>query len=316
MISRGRLFCVALIALGLAAPLAVASTARAQEQGQDEVTLKNGGSVRGTLVSSEPGTSVKIIEVGQTQPRVIPWSQVSDVEKGKYAPGSAVQPGPPGPGYGGPTYGPYGPPPGPPPVDQGEPPPRLGDPGVVRLHVESPLPATIVEHRTALVGQIGNYALFLHGERRVCVSPCDAVIDGNRGGVFQLADDDYPSGGPFVLNTMSGDITMKVEPGTKSLRTGGSVMIVLGSIAALTGAVLLPLGLSAKVDDLNTGATVSAPNKGLEYGGVGLLAGGLAILGGGIGMFVAGATHYSFTPTGQPAAKTAAVKPRYWLGEF
>jgi hypothetical protein len=292
-------------ALVAAALFTVAPPARAQDRGQDEVTLKNGGSIRGTIVSAEPGTSVKIIEVGQTQPRVIPWSQVSDVEKGKYAPKSEAQPGPAGPGYGGP--------PGPPPPPPGPPEPRLGDPGVVRLHIESPLPATLIEHRSALVGTIGNYGLVLHAERRVCSSPCDVVIDGNQGGIFRLANDDYPSGGPFSLATMSGDVTMRVDPGSTGKHTGGAWMISLGAAAAITGAVLLPLALSNKVTDLNTGNTVGVPNKGVEYAGIGLLAGGLAVLGGGIALFVNGATHYTLTPT-QP--RSGAIKPRYWLGEF
>lgn len=86
-----------------AVSLLFATSARAQDVGQDEVTLNNGGSIRGTLISSEPGTSVKILEAGQKEPRVIPWSQVSDVERGKYAPKGAVQPGPAGPGYGAPV---------------------------------------------------------------------------------------------------------------------------------------------------------------------------------------------------------------------
>ena len=87
--------CSILVALSL-----LASSALAQDPGVDEVTLKNGGSIRGTVISSEPGTSVKILEMGSKEPRVIPWAQVGDVEKGKYAPKSAVQPGPAGPGYG------------------------------------------------------------------------------------------------------------------------------------------------------------------------------------------------------------------------
>ena len=93
-----------LVAALLACGLSLSATARADEPGPDEVTLKNGGTIRGTIVSSEPGTSVKIIEMGQTQTRILPWSQVSDVEKGKYAPRTAAQPGPAGPGYGTPPH--------------------------------------------------------------------------------------------------------------------------------------------------------------------------------------------------------------------
>jgi hypothetical protein len=299
-----------LVAFGL-----LTSAARADEPGQDEVTLKNGGTIRGTIVSSEPGTSVKIIELGQTQPRVIPWSQVSDVEKGKYAPRGAVQPGPPGPGYG------VAPPPPPPPQPQAEEyQPRLGDPGVVRLHIETPIPATVIEHRMALIGTYRGYGLVLHGERNVCSSPCDKIIDGSQGSIFRLADDEFPSGGNWSLATMTGDVTLRVEPGSRGKRIGGGWAIAFGAMALVTGAVMLPLGQDATLTDENTFRTVKAPNYPVRNAGIGLLAGGAALLGAGIALVVTGATHITLTqgapPAGDKAEKTASVKPRYWMGEF
>jgi hypothetical protein len=75
-------FAVAVVALSLCS----SRTALADDPGQDEVSLKGGGSMRGTVVVSEPGKSVEIVVAGQAQPRVIPWSEVVDVQKGKYAP--------------------------------------------------------------------------------------------------------------------------------------------------------------------------------------------------------------------------------------
>jgi hypothetical protein len=295
-----------LVAFGLST-----SAARAQEPGQDEVTLKNGGSVRGTIVSSEPGTSVKIIELGQTQPRVIPWSQVSDVEKGKYAPKGAVQPGPAGPGYG------VAPPPPPTQPQAEEYQPRLGDPGVVRLHIDTPVPATVIEHRMALIGTYRGYGLVLHGERNVCTSPCDKIIDGSQGSIFKLADDEYPSGGNWSLATMTGDVTLRVEPGSKGRRLGGGLAIAFGAIALVSGAVALPLGQTATLNDLNTGRTVNSPNYPVRNAGIGLLVGGVALLGAGIALVVTGATHITLTQGAPPAGeKSASVKPRYWMGEF
>lgn len=66
----------------------------------DEVTLKDGGAIRGVVVSIEPGKGVKIVVPGEKDPRSIPWSQVADVQKGKYAPKAAVDPGSAGEGYG------------------------------------------------------------------------------------------------------------------------------------------------------------------------------------------------------------------------
>lgn len=66
----------------------------------DEVTLKDGGAVRGVVVSVEPGKGVTIVVPGQKEPRAIPWSQVADVQKGKYAAKATVDPGAAGEGYG------------------------------------------------------------------------------------------------------------------------------------------------------------------------------------------------------------------------
>src|SRR5262249_55329835 len=156
-----------LAAAALAVGLLIGAGAGAEEPGQDEVTLKNGGTIRGTVVASEPGTSVKIIEMGQEEPRVMPWSQVSDVEKGTYALKAArVQTGRAGRGYG--AAPPPAPLPRPPPQAAERPPPKLGDPGVIRLHIESPKPARLIERASALVGTYGPYGVVLTAERTVC----------------------------------------------------------------------------------------------------------------------------------------------------
>ena len=69
------------IVLGLAIAATGTTTARAQELGEDEVALKNGGSIRGTVVAVAPGESVKIIEMGSTETRTIQWSEVAEVQK-------------------------------------------------------------------------------------------------------------------------------------------------------------------------------------------------------------------------------------------
>jgi hypothetical protein len=292
-------------AAAFAALLLLAGSALGGDPGPDEVTLKNGGAIRGTIVSSEPGTSVKILEVGQTQPRVIPWNQVADVERGKYAAQPPAQPGPSGPGYGAVPV--------PPPTAPPAPPAKMGDPGVVRLHIDTPVKTAVIESRSAVVGAYGGYGLVFTREREVCVSPCDAVLDGSEGHSFRLQSDAYPLPGPFTFHGMQGDVTMTIKPGSKGLRTGGSLGITFGVLAAVTGAILIPVAQSATVTDTSTWVDVSVPNRGLRNAGIGLLAGGVAALGAGIALFVTGATH---TKIEQRPAKTARVAPRYWMGEF
>jgi len=300
---RASAFTAALLSLSVL----ISAGARADEPGRDEVTLKNGGSIRGTVVATEPGTAVKILEVGQKEPRVIPWSQVSDVEKDKYAPKIPAAPGPAGPGYGS----------APPPTGQPVliPHAKLGDPGVVRLHIESPQPASVIEHRSALVGAVGNYGLVLTQERRVCTSPCDTIVDGSDGRTFRLADDDYPSGDPFSLAAMSGNVTMQVKPGSKGMRLGGGLAMTVGIFGIIGGVVVIPIAQLSKVHDLSTSVEVSSPNVGLRSAGIGMLVGGVAVLGGGIALLVVGATKIRLEPD-SPPPKTAQIEPRYWMGEF
>ena len=197
----------------------------------------------------------------------------------------------------------------------------MGDPGVVRLHIDSPLPATVIEQRSTVVGAYAGYGIVLHQQRTVCTSPCDTVVDGSAGRAFRLADDTYPSPGPFNFSGMTGEVTMHILPGSTALRDGGGWTIGLGAIAVITGAIMLPIALGTTTTDLNTMVEVKTPNRPLRSAGIGLLAGGLVALGGGIAMVVKGATHLRIEPGGAPApapppTKAARIAPRYWMGEF
>jgi len=90
------------LALGITAfPLSVAHAdappapkAAADPQGgaEDEVTLKNGGMLRGTVVVFEPQKRVVILIQGTSEQRTVPWTEVDKVERGKYP---AAKPAPP-----------------------------------------------------------------------------------------------------------------------------------------------------------------------------------------------------------------------------
>lgn len=284
--------------------LLLGASARADD-GQDEVTLKSGGTIRGTVVSSEPGASVKIIELGDKEVRVIPWSQVSDVERGKFAPKSATQPGPAGPGYG------TAPPPQPLPAPE----PTLGAPGVVKLHVESPTPVRVVEEASTTVGAYGGYGFAVQQLRPVCVSPCDKVIDGSDGRRFSLSPEDMPPPAPFTVAQMTGDVTLHVAPGSYGRRQAGFWLTVLGTTAAVTGgSFMLVDALTSSIDDPSSDGS---KDGGVSTVGLVTLIGGGAVLVGGIVLLATSGTSVTLEQRdGKPAGKTAQVKPRYWLGEF
>lgn len=289
------------VALVLASPCALAD-----ELGADEVTLKNGGSVRGTVVSSEPGTSVKILVIGDKAPRTIPWSQVTDVERGKFAPKpAATPPGPAGPGYGGPAATLGGPPGAPPPPPMPE--AKLGTFGVVRLHIDSPELVHVVEHAHAGTAYgysgSGTYAVVFDRMTPVCDSPCDKVIDGRSGQKFTLTGE-FPEAGPFVLKDKSGDVKLTVKPGSIGLRVGGSLSTTLGGTGVLVGLPLLIVGIASTTsDDLAiTGGVVTGVSA--------------AVLTGGILMLVNGATKYVFGSSATPATAMAGGAPRLWTVTF
>ncbi|MDC0676111.1 hypothetical protein [Sorangium atrum] len=285
-----------------AVSLLLGGSARADD-GEDEVTLKNGGTIRGTVVSSEPGESVKIIELGAKEVRVVPWAQVSDVERGKFAPKSAPQPGPAGPGYGA----------APPPKAIPAPEPALGAPGVVRLHVESPQPVRVVTEGATTYGAVRGYGFAIQEIRHVCASPCDKVIDGSDGRRFSLSPEDVPPPDPFTFAQMTGDVTLRVEPGSYGRRTAGAWLNVLGATAVVTGGTLMLLsGLSSGADDSSSDVGGSFMTAGL----VSLIGGGAALVGG-IVLVATSGTSVTVEQRGEkPAGKAAQVKPRYWLGEF
>jgi hypothetical protein len=258
-------------------------TARADDSmGQDEVTLKDGGTVRGTVVSTDPRVGVKLLELGATEPLVIPWDQVSAVERGKFAPQPAT----------------------------GAPTPVLGTPGVVRLHVMSPVPVEIYKHRDSYGATSRGTTIALDTPREVCTSPCDIVIDGSRGREFSVAGPNAVESSRFSVAGLTGDQQLEVSPGSPGLRTAGSLLLAGGGIAIGVGALLAfagAVGTSPKQD-----GDGFIRNEGLENTGLVLLGTGGAAIVGAIVMLIESKTEVDL----HPAGPSAAVKPRYWAGEF
>jgi hypothetical protein len=279
--------------------LLLSTAAFAQEAGHDQVTLKNGGSIRGTIVSSEPGVAVKIIEMGQKEPRSIPWAQVSDVERDKYpSQTETVQPASAGPGYAA----------GSPAEPVAAPEPEMGSPGVVRLHVDSPEPVNVASRRTAQ-GSVNGYGFVVEQLTPVCVSPCDRVIDGSHGQEF-VASGDFPGYKRFTLNGMKGDVDLAVQPGNKGLRALGLTGDILGGLGVLTGGILALTGGLTSSDGLG-GA--SSGMSGLTRTGLIMLGSSAVVLTGGIIATVASGTKFQLS---NKEERSAAQRPRYWLGQF
>lgn len=274
--------------------LALTLSAAAFADADDEVTLKNGGSVRGTVVSVEPGSRVVVLEVGAKEPRALPWAEVADVQKGKFATHGS-EPGPTKAGY----------------ADAPADEPAAGKPGVVKIHIDADRPVQLLEEMSTSVGAVGGYLVTASQVRSVCAAPCDRVVDASRGQQFAVVGDDMPPSDAFRLSDRAGDATIKVDSGSSGLRTGGGVLATFGILGLTAGIPMIVIGAAV---DGKTADTLTAAGAVATGAGAAFLAGGIAML-------IVGKTKIEVTNgepqrTGAAATKATARAPRYWAGEF
>jgi hypothetical protein len=259
-----------------AAPTATAPTSAAKDGwdeapsspalGPDEVQLENGGFVRGTLVEVTPEQRVVIVPDGSTEPRTIPWEEIAKVERGKHDP-NAPKPD-------------ASPTPAPAPAPGAAASEETPSPGRPRVHLELTKPRAtklyIVDSEIVASG----YYSSMYGIqfRSICTAPCDRVIDGSRGQAFFLATGDnavWNASRKFSLDANTGDVRIRVRPGSTGLRIAGAVLLGLGLGGLIGGAVL------AILDSTRTA-------------GIGLLAGGAPLFAAGLPMMIVGRTRYEF----------------------
>lgn len=278
-----------LVAAAFALPLTFALSSHAEQLGTDEVVLKNGGSIRGSVISVEPGQKVVLLEMGKREPREIPWAEVADVEKGKFGDGKPTKDA----------------------RAEEEDDEPSGGKGRVKLHIESDEPVQVFERVGAAAGAVGGYGFVMESFKEVCASPCDREIDGSRGQAFFVAGDGVPGSEAFYLGDKTGSATLNVDTGSSAQIWGGATLVTLGGVAVLSGAVMLPLGVA--LDD----ATVDG-NPFVTAGAV-TLGVGAAVLAGGIVLLATGGTDVEWgehTKAARIDGRPREVKPRYWLGEF
>jgi hypothetical protein len=232
---------------------------------------------------------VTILQLGEKEPRVIPWDQVSGVERGKFAPPPAAAL---------PAGGPQA--------------PALvpGTPGVVRQHVQSPVPVEIYKHRDSYGETSRGNTLVLDTPRAVCASPCDVLVDGSRGREFSAAGEDAVESPRFSLAGLTGDQELDVSPGSPGLRAGGYLLLALGGIGVGAGTIVAFAG--AVGTSPNPHGQGFIRNKGLETGGFVMLGTGVAAAVGAIVAIAESGTTIRLRPVGA----TGEAKPRYWAGEF
>ncbi len=251
-----------------------------------EIQLKNGGVIRGSLVSVEPGKRVIVIVAGDQS--VIPWNDVAKIEAGTKEPmpsGPSTTPAP--------TATATSPAPGP-------------SKGMPFLHVESDWPEVELQRVDGEIGaggftnknQLGPQIL----SKYICETPCDKLVDGREGHRFFFSGPGmYPSK-PFRLEQRDGYITARVHGVGIGRMIGGLLLTTTGGIFALSGTMLFGFSF------LKSTPTPNNPNPNetaTETRAAGLVVGGVGagMLIGGIFMLAAGQTRVDLikTPRGETA---------------
>ena len=134
--------------------------------------------------------------------------------------------------------------------------------------------------------------------RRVCVTPCDTVIDVRRGYTFSLTSPLFPDPPDFDLSKRTGDVRITVAPGDAKLLEVGRWTTAVGALGSLFGTAALPSSFA------------SDESPGFKAMTAGVLVGGAAMLAGGIVLIARYRTHLRFAPPAQAKA------PPLWTGAF
>lgn len=224
--------------------------------GDDEVELVNGGFVRGTVIEAIPNERVVIVDGSGTR-REIPWEQVAQVRRDKYAAAATPTPEP-------------APVPATPEVGLGRP--------RVHLVLSGTKQVNLYEVNDEIVASGYGGSVYGMNFRSVCAAPCDRVVDGTRGQDFFLSQGSgtvWTASRRFGLSDRTGDVTIEVKPGSKALRIVGAVLVGFGLGFAIAGGIL-------------------AIPKFTRTPGLIMLAGGAPVLIAGIPMMVLGRTRYRF----------------------
>lgn len=222
--------------------------------GPDEITLQDGGFVRGTIVELEPGKRVVILVDGTGERRELPWEKVAEVQRAKHGGNTGTSTKPE--------------------VES----PMVPSRGRPRIHLDlaRDKPVTLYEVDSEIVASGYNTSMYGMKFRSVCVAPCDRIVDGSRGQQFFLATGEnamWTASRKLTLADKSGDLPIHVKPGNRGMRIAGAIIFGIG-LGCVIGGPLLFL------------------TKPTRPAGIGLLAVGGPSLLAGLPMMILGRTRY------------------------
>jgi hypothetical protein len=194
------------------APSAAPPCAPATE-GEDEVVLESGESLRGTVIAIEPRVAVQFEPGSRTgEIRRLAWTDVRDIRRGRFAP------------Y---YYAPKELPPDP------ELPPSVRG-GAIRLFLDAPEDARVIRRGP---GWPAGY---------VCQTPCGRWLDPSAGTTFTFDADGSAGLTTISLAGNAGDITARYDPGSDVQQGFGLGLVGLSGVALAVGFLV---ALSAAVTE-------------------------------------------------------------------
>lgn len=265
--------------------------------GDDEITLKNGGMLRGKIVALEPEAQAVIVVCGEK--RTISWSDIDAVERGKHgAPDSPPPPpekpeeptGKPAPKGGLATAAPE---------ETSKPPPPPG-PGVVRIHIVADDPLIQLYRVGGSQIQVAGNTVHLGTVTElICQAPCDTIVDGRDGASFFFSGQGIPPSDPFQLLEHEGDQAIAVDAGSAGPALGGALMMTFGILGVIAGGIMT--GASFGVNEADTGEALHIAAGTTLGGGAALIAGGAVLVAG------AGTKHEFLTPEQTHGAATSGL---------
>ncbi|MGK3969238.1 hypothetical protein WMF38_35395 [Sorangium sp. So ce118] len=238
--------------------------------GEDEIHLKNGGMLRGTVVDVHPERPVVMVLAGTGEARTVPWPEIDRLERGMSAGPSARGAVPP------------------------EPVPPWGTPGIVRVHIETDEPQVqlMVVTGKSTVRQ-GSSATRSNLADVVCRTPCDAILDSRNGEEFFFGGRGIVPSSEFQLFDRSGDVFIKVDPGSAFGHSVGQIMTYVGWLAALGGGLVIA---KAYINE-----DQHESYHGAKRVGLGIVGAGAAIGGSGYILGAASQTTYELSTPGARA---------------
>ncbi|HEY0133660.1 MAG TPA: hypothetical protein VGB85_06255 [Nannocystis sp.] len=246
MVQRCVLTSILAASLALAPPPARATDppVRPDLTSLDEVILKNGTLVRGTIVEYIPGTSVTISSAADGKLLRFPADEVAATTLASRVP---------------------------------EPPELFGQDDAPLLHVEVSGSAQVQLHELLEPEDIRWTGLEWGRQvervryRIRCRAPCELAIDARHGRRFFFASDEVPRSRTFSLAGMGPDVRAHVRPGSSQRMIGGMIAAPIGVAGVVLGTIF---AATSDADD----SRMTTPGSAIAGLGAMLIATGIVLL--------------------------------------